>query len=81
MENYRQRYQDRAFLPPSYGKRVAQLVARFREKYRIDTRPPPRAQRSPTSGRCRLWMNNWRCSEKKDQILTDPVDWFARSEC
>jgi len=32
VENYRQRYQDRAFLPPSYGKRMAQLIARFRQK-------------------------------------------------
>jgi DNA repair photolyase len=35
VENYRQRYQDRSFLPPSYGKRIGQLVASFREKYGI----------------------------------------------
>ncbi len=35
VENYRQRYHDRSFLPPSYGKSIAQLVARFREKYGI----------------------------------------------
>jgi len=35
VENYRQRYQDRAFLPPAYGKRLTQLVARFRQKYGI----------------------------------------------
>src|SRR5271166_2438822 len=34
-ENYRQRYQDRAFLPPAYGKRLSQLVARLREKYKM----------------------------------------------
>src|SRR5450631_1115738 len=34
-ENYRQRYQDRAFLPAAYGKRLSQLVARLREKYKI----------------------------------------------
>ncbi len=34
-ENYRQRYQDRAFLPPVYGKRLSQLVARLREKYQL----------------------------------------------
>lgn len=39
-ESYRQRYQDRAFLPPSYGKRIAQLVARFREKYGIRRADP-----------------------------------------
>ena len=33
--NYRQRYQDRAFLPPAYGKRLSQLVARLREKYKL----------------------------------------------
>ena len=33
VENYRQRYQDRSFLPTSYGKRIAQLITRFRQKY------------------------------------------------
>jgi len=34
-ENYRQRYQDRAFLPAAYGKRLSQLIARLREKYKL----------------------------------------------
>ena len=34
-ENYRQRYQDRAFLPPAYGKRLSHLIAHLREKYKI----------------------------------------------
>jgi len=34
-ENYRQRYRDRAFLPPSYTKRVARLVKSLRAKYKI----------------------------------------------
>jgi DNA repair photolyase len=34
-ENYRQRYRDRAFLPAAYGKRMSQLVARLREKYKL----------------------------------------------
>ena len=33
--SYRQRYQDRAFLPPSYGKRLSALIARLREKYKL----------------------------------------------
>ena len=33
--NYRQRYQDRAFLPAAYGQRLAELVKRLREKYGI----------------------------------------------
>jgi DNA repair photolyase len=37
-ENYRRRYQDRAFLPAAYAKRLSQLIARLREKYKI-TRP------------------------------------------
>ena len=41
VENYRERYQDRSFLPPSYGKRIAQLIASFRQKYGI-TRGDPR---------------------------------------
>jgi DNA repair photolyase len=34
-KNYRERYQDRAFLPPAYGKRLSHLIARLREKYKI----------------------------------------------
>jgi DNA repair photolyase len=33
--NYRERYQSRAFLPPAYGKRLSQLMAKLREKYGI----------------------------------------------
>jgi DNA repair photolyase len=35
MEGYRRRYQDRAFLPKAYGQRLAQLIARLREKHGI----------------------------------------------
>jgi DNA repair photolyase len=42
VENYRQRYQDRSFLPPSYGKRIAELIARFRQKYGISRADPRR---------------------------------------
>jgi DNA repair photolyase len=34
-ENYRQRYQDRAFLPPAYAKRLSLLVKKLRVKYKI----------------------------------------------
>jgi DNA repair photolyase len=34
-ENYRRRYHDRAFLPQAYGKRLSQLIARLREKYKL----------------------------------------------
>jgi DNA repair photolyase len=34
-ENYRQRYQDRAFLPPDYANRLSHLITRLREKYKI----------------------------------------------
>jgi DNA repair photolyase len=37
-QNYHQRYQDRAFLPPAYAKRLSQLIASLREKYKM-TRP------------------------------------------
>jgi DNA repair photolyase len=33
VEEYRQRYKDRAFLPSSYRKRLSQLMARLRQKY------------------------------------------------
>ena len=37
--NYRERYADRSFLPPSYSKRIAQLIARLRQKYGIASDP------------------------------------------
>ena len=40
-ENYRQRYQDRAFLPPAYSKRLSELVHRLREKYKLTRRDRP----------------------------------------
>jgi DNA repair photolyase len=35
VDDYRQRYQDRAFLPRAYAKRLSQLIARLREKYKL----------------------------------------------
>jgi DNA repair photolyase len=40
VESYRQRYQNRSFLPPSYGKRIAQLMASLRAKYGIKRADP-----------------------------------------
>ena len=37
-ETYRKRYQDRAFLPPAYGKRLSELIQRLREKYKLTRR-------------------------------------------
>jgi DNA repair photolyase len=54
VENYRQLYRDRSFLPPSYGKRVAQLLARFRQKYgipRADSRGAMSANKGPVQVR------------------------------
>src|SRR5262249_44104474 len=34
-ENYRHRYQDRAFLPPAYAKRLSQLITQLRQKYKL----------------------------------------------
>jgi len=38
MERYRQQYGKRAFLPKAYGERIAQLMARLREKYGLKNR-------------------------------------------
>jgi hypothetical protein len=46
--NYRQRYHDRSFLPPSYGKRIAQLIASFRLKYGVSRADPRGQMRSDT---------------------------------
>ena len=40
VENYRQRYQDRSFLPASYGKRIAELISKLRRKYGIRRSDP-----------------------------------------
>jgi DNA repair photolyase len=37
-ENYRQRYHERSFLPPSYTKRISDLVHRLRQKYTLTHR-------------------------------------------
>ncbi len=58
VENYRQRYQDRSFLPPSYGKRIAQLIARFREKYGIKRSDP----------RGTMYANKWPVQALDEQL-------------
>jgi DNA repair photolyase len=40
VENYRRRYEGRAFLPASYGKRISQLVSSLRKKYGIQRADP-----------------------------------------
>ena len=52
VDNYRERYQDRSFLPASYGKRIAELIARFRKKYGMKRGSPRReefAEKWPTA--------------------------------
>ncbi len=49
--NYRERYQDRAFLPPAYAKRLSQLIGHLREKYKITrARRPAYATKWPVEG-------------------------------
>src|SRR5579864_2390903 len=48
--NYRERYKDRAFLPPAYAKRLSQLIARLREKYKLT-----RAHRQQRSAFATKW--------------------------
>lgn len=43
---YRQRYAQKAFLPPAYGKRLSELMARLRSKYGIVNRYERHSQRS-----------------------------------
>jgi DNA repair photolyase len=52
IENYRKRYQDHAFLAPAYGKRLSQLIAHLRQKYKIAHRHrrPSYATKWPTQG-------------------------------
>ena len=56
--NYRQRFQDRSFLPASYGKRVAQLITRFRQKYGIPRNDPRGA----------MYANKWPIQALDEQL-------------
>ena len=58
VEHYRQRYQDRSFLPPSYGKRVAQLIAHFRQRYGIKRADPRGA----------MYANKWPVQALDEQL-------------
>jgi DNA repair photolyase len=51
-ENYRQRYRGRSFLPPSYAKRISELVRSLRAKYKISRsdRRPAYATKWPVQG-------------------------------
>lgn len=41
-DNYRARYRDRSFLPPSYGKRISVLMSHLKQKYKIGGDPRTR---------------------------------------
>ena len=58
IENYRQRYAGRAFLPPAYGKRLAQLITCFKQKYGII-----RNRREPTA-----YATNWPAQDSAEQL-------------
>ncbi len=59
VENYRERYRDRSFLPPSYGKRIAQLIARLRQKYGIGRGDP----------RGTIYASKWPAQAVNEQLL------------
>src|SRR5437868_6561420 len=57
-ENYRQRYQSRAFLPDSYRKRISALVGKLRDKYGLGERfgkIPPRTSPHNESAQSELF--------------------------
>ena len=57
-ENYRQRYQARAFLPDSYRKRISALVGKLRDKYGLGERfgkVPPRTSPHNESAQSELF--------------------------
>ena len=45
VDNYKKRYESRAFLPQGYAQRLSQLMARLREKYGIGAKHARRSQR------------------------------------
>jgi len=46
VDDYRRRYQDKAFLPAAYGKRLSELMRKLRQKYRIGREFGKRSERS-----------------------------------
>ncbi len=46
VQSYRERYEQRAFLPPAFGKRLSQLMARLRAKHGIHNRYERYARRA-----------------------------------
>ena len=46
VEDYRKRYEERAFLPAAYGKRLSQLMAKLRQKHGIGREFGRRSERS-----------------------------------
>jgi DNA repair photolyase len=48
--SYRERYHDRAFLPPAYAKRLSDLISRLKEKYKLT-----RAHRNERSAFVTKW--------------------------
>ncbi len=46
VETYQERYEDRAFLPPAYGKRLSELMSRLRQKYHVGHGYERRSRRS-----------------------------------
>lgn len=55
-QNYRQRYQNRAFLPPAYAKHLSNLITRLREKYKI------------TSARRERYATKWPVQAFEEQL-------------
>jgi hypothetical protein len=60
VENYRQRYQGRSFLPEAYAKRLSQLIYRFREKYKIS--------RADRHGERTAYATKWAVQEFGQQL-------------
>ena len=65
VDNYRRRYQDRAFLPPSYGKRISQLIARSARNI-ASSALTHAEQNLATNGWCRPLTSSWNCSNDND---------------
>jgi DNA repair photolyase len=55
-QNYRRRYQNRAFLPPAYAKHLSNLITRLREKYKI------------TSARRERYATKWPVQAFEEQL-------------
>ena len=74
VQNYRERYGERAYLGPAYRKRISQLMARVAAEARPRSRNTARSSsRQSSKQKVQLWIfySHWRANPCAEPILSD----------